>query len=43
MEKTWLMLLQPHSEPVTREVTGHCEGGGDGNVQASARWDKLAA
>ena len=27
------MLLQPHSEPITREVTGHCEGGGDGDIQ----------
>ena len=38
-----LILLQPHSEPVTREMTGHCEGGGDGDVQAPTRWDKLVA
>ena len=37
------MLLQPHSEPVTREVTGHHEGGGDGDIQAPTRWDKLVA
>ena len=37
------MLLQPHSEPVTREVTGHREGGGDGDIQAPTRWDKLIA
>ena len=37
------MLLQPYSEPVTREVTGHCEGGGDGDAQAPTRWDKLVA
>ena len=43
MEEAWLMLLQPHSEPVTREVTGHCEGGGDGDIQAPTRWDKLVA
>ena len=35
------MLLQPHSEPVTREVTGHHKEGGDGDVQAPTRWDKL--
>ena len=29
--------------PVTREVTGHCEGGGDGDVQAPTRWNKLVA
>ena len=43
MEKAWLVLLQPHSEPVTKELTGHFEGGGDGDVQASIRWDKLVA
>ena len=25
MEEAWLMLLQPHSELVTREVIGHSE------------------
>ena len=43
MEEAWLMLLQPHSEPVTREVIGHREGGGDGVFQAPTRWDKLVA
>ena len=43
MEEAWLMLLQPHSEPVTREVTGHHEEGGDRNIQASTRWEKLVA
>ena len=42
-KKTWLILLQPHSEPVTREVTGQHEGGADGNIQAPTRWDKLVA
>ena len=37
------MLLQPHSEHVTREVTGHREGGGDGYIQALTRWNKLVA
>ena len=37
------MLLQPHSEPVTREVTGHYEGGGDGDVLAPNGWEKLVA
>ena len=32
VEEAWLKLLQPHSEPVTREVIGHHEGGGDGDV-----------
>ena len=43
MEEAWLRLLQPHSEPVTREVTDHHERGGDGDVQAPTRWDKLVA
>ena len=37
------MLLQPHSEPVTREVTGHSKGKGNGDIQAPSRWDKLVA
>ena len=43
MEEAWLILLQPHSEPFTREVTGHHEGRGDGGVQAPTRWNKLVA
>ena len=43
MEKAYLVLLQPHSEPVTREVTGHREGVGDEDVQAPTIWDKLVA
>ena len=35
------MLLQPHSEPVTREVIGHNEAGGHGDVQAPSRLAKL--
>ena len=41
MEDTWLMLLQPHSELVTREVIGHSEAEGPGDVQISSRWNKL--
>ena len=37
------MLLQPHSEPVTREVIGHSEGKGNGDVQTPSRWEKLVA
>ena len=37
------MLLQHHSEPVTREMTGDCEGIGDGDIQAPSRLDKLVA
>ena len=43
MEEAWLIFLQPHSEPVTREVTGHSEGRGDEKIQAPFRWDKLVA
>ena len=35
------MLLQPHSELVTRELTGHSGEGGHGDVQIPFRWDKL--
>ena len=28
MEEAWLMVLQPHSELVTREVIGHSEAEG---------------
>ena len=37
------MLLQPHSEPVTREVIGHSEGKGHGDIQVPSRWDRLVA
>ena len=37
------MLLQPHSELVTREVIGHSEEGGHGDIQLPSRWDKLVA
>ena len=43
MEEAWLILLQPHSEPVTREVTGHSEGKGHGDIQTPSRWDRLVA
>ena len=43
MEEAWLILLQPHSELVTREVIGHSEGKGNGDVQNPSRWDKLVA
>ena len=35
------MLLQPHSELVTREVIGHSEAEGYGDVQIPSRWNKL--
>ena len=41
MEDAWLMLLQPHSELVTREVIGHSEAEGLGDVQIPSRWNKL--
>ena len=37
------MLLQPYSEPVTREVSGHCGEEANRDVQAPSRWDKLVA
>ena len=43
MEEAWLILLQPHNEPFTREVTGYSEGKGHRDVQAPYRWDKLVA
>ena len=43
MEEAWLILLQPHTEPVTREVIGHSEGRRDRNIQAPSKWDKLVA
>ena len=41
MEKAWLLLLQPHSELVTREVINHSEAGGHGDIQVPSRWDNL--
>ena len=32
MEEAWLILLQPYSELVTREVTGHSEEERPGDV-----------
>ena len=32
MEEAWLMLMQPHSELVTREMIGHSEAGGLGDI-----------
>ena len=37
------MLLQPHSELVTREVTGHSEEEGHRDIQTPFRWDRLVA
>ena len=37
------MLLQPHSELVTREVIGYSEGKGNGYVQVPSRWEKLVS
>ena len=35
------MLLQPHSELVTREVIGHSEAEGLREVKIPSRWNKL--
>ena len=41
VEEAWLILLQPHSKLVTREVIGHSEGKGTGDIQTPSRWDIL--
>ena len=41
VEETWLILLQPRSELVTREVIGHSKAEVYGDVQIPSRWDKL--
>ena len=43
VEDAWLMFLQPHREPVTREVIGHSEGKGYRDIQTPFRWNKLVA
>ena len=42
MVVAWLLLLQPHSELVTREVISHSEAGGHGDVQIPSIWNILA-
>ena len=41
MEEAWLILLQPHSELVTREVIGHSEAESHGDIQAPSILDNL--
>ena len=41
MEEAWLMLLQSHSESVTREVIGHSEAEGYEDIQIPSSWNKL--
>ena len=41
MEDTWLILLQPYSELVTREVIVYSEAEGHEDVQIPSRWNKL--
>ena len=43
MKEAWLLLLQPHSKLVSREVTGYSEEKGPGDVQIPSRWIKLLA
>ena len=40
MEEAWL-ILQPHSELVTRGVFGQSEAKGHGYIQIPLRWNKL--
>ena len=41
MEEAWLILLQPHSELVTRKVISHSEAEGYGDIQIPSIWNKL--
>ena len=41
MEEAWLMVLQPHGELVTREVIGHSEVEGLGDVQVPSKQKKI--
>ena len=41
MEDAWLILLQPHSELVTREVIGHSEAEGLEDIQIPSSRNKL--
>ena len=41
MEEAWLIMLQPYSELFTREVIGHSEEEGLGDVQIPSKWNKL--
>ena len=41
MEDAWLILLQPHSELVTRKVIGHSEARGPENVHIPSKWNNL--
>ena len=43
MEETWVVLLLPHSELVTREVTGHSEEVGHGDIQTPSKWERLVS
>ena len=41
MEEAWLILLDPQSELVARELIGHSEAEGLGDIQIPSRWNKL--
>ena len=41
MEGALLLLLQPHSELVTREVIGHSEAEGHRDIRIPSLWNKL--
>ena len=41
VEEAWLMLLQPHSELVTREVNGHSEARGPRDIYIPSKWNNL--
>ena len=41
MEEAWLILLQPSSELLTRELIGHSVAEGLGDIQIPSRWNKL--
>ena len=41
MENAWLMLLQPHSELITREVIGHSKVVGPRDIQIPSKKSNL--
>ena len=43
VEEAWLMLLQPYSELVIREMIGHSNAGGHGNAKTPSRLEKLVS
>ena len=41
MDSAWLILVQPNSELVTRQVIVYSEAGGPGDIQIPSKWKNL--